>query len=226
MQVFVSRRDRNNALLWGAVLTVFSVVAFLAARQYAPFLTDPDGLRAWVEQFGLLAPLAFMLLQALQVVVAPVPGQVVVVLGGLLFGAVAGTAYSLAGATIGSAVVFWLSRTYGRRYVERVVAAPILARFDRFSDDQTLAALFVAFLVPGLPDDVLCFAGGLTESPLWKLISVSFLGRIPSYAFVSFIGVEIGNENLGTVLVLLAVFVVFAAVSYTYRGRIFRRFEG
>jgi uncharacterized membrane protein YdjX (TVP38/TMEM64 family) len=225
MQVFVSRRDRNNALRWLAVGAVVLVVGYAVARQYAPFLSDVDALRAWLEGFGVLAPLAFVCLQALQIIIAPIPGQVVVLLGGFLFGAVSGTMYSILGAALGSAVVFWLSRTYGRRYVERVVAPPIVARFDRLSDDRALLALFVGFLVPGLPDDVLCFVAGLTEISLWKLLVVSVVGRIPSYALVSFMGVELANENLLTVGVLLFVLVALAVVSYVYRDRIVGRFD-
>lgn len=226
IQLFVSRRDRNNALRWLVVLVLGFAVVYLVIRQYAPFLGDPDALRAWVEQFGILSPLAFVAVQAAQVVVAPVPGQVVVLLGGYLFGAVAGTAYSLVGATIGSAVVFWLSRRYGRSYVERVVTPGIVARFDGLTRDHVLTGMLVAFLVPGLPDDVLCFVGGLTDVRLWKLVAVSFVGRIPSYAFVSFVGVELANENFVTVLALTVVFIILAVLSYHYRDRFIDRFSG
>lgn len=226
MRVFVSRRDRRSALRWAAVLAVGLVVAYIAVRQYLPLLTDPMALRTRIEGFGVFAPLTFIALQTLQVVVAPIPGQVVVLAGGYLFGPVAGVTYSLVGATLGSAIVFWASRRYGRAYVERVVTPATLARFDGFTRDRTLTALFVAFLVPGLPDDVLCFVGGLTRVRLWKLVAVSLVGRIPSYLLVSVIGVKLASENVGTALALTVALGVLAAVSYRYRDRILDRLGG
>ena len=225
MQVFVSRRDRNRTLLWLVALLVGLGIAYVLLRSSLPALTDQEAVAAWLDQFGVLAPLVFVGLQALQVIVAPIPGQVVVLVGGYLFGAVAGTAYSLLGATIGSAVVFWVARRYGRTYVEGVVTPAMLDRFDRLAEDRVLPALFVAFLVPGLPDDVLCFLGGLTQTRLWKLVAVSFVGRLPSYAVVSLIGFELANRNLVFALGLLVVLGVLAVVGYVSRDRILGRFE-
>jgi uncharacterized membrane protein YdjX (TVP38/TMEM64 family) len=224
IRIFASRRDRDSALRWLAVLVVGAVAVALAAHRFAPALTDPVALRATIERFGILAPVAFVLLQALQVVVAPIPGQVTVLLGGYLFGVTAGTAYSLLGATLGSAAALWLARRYGRRYVERVVAPATLDRFDRLTEDNSVWVLFVGFLVPGVPDDVLCFVGGLTTVPLWKLVVVSAVGRVPSYLLVSVIGVELAGGNLAVALALAAGLGVLAAVTYLGRDRLLDRF--
>jgi uncharacterized membrane protein YdjX (TVP38/TMEM64 family) len=77
-----------------------------------------------------------------------------------------------------------------------------------------------------LPDDVLCFVGGLTRVRLWKLVAVSLVGRIPSYLLVSVIGVELASENVGTALALTVALGVLAAVSYRYRDRILDRLGG
>lgn len=223
MQIFVSRRDRNSALRWIVVLLVVLGLGYVAIDRYAPFLADPVALRAWVTGFGIWAPLVFIALQAVQVIVAPIPGQVTVLLGGFLFGAVAGTVYSLVGATIGSAVVFFLSRRYGRRYVERVVTPTVLSQFDAFTRGNALPAIFLAFLVPGIPDDILCFAAGLTDIDLWKLVSVSFVGRIPSFLLVSVIGLELANSNLLSALALAVGFLALVAITYRYRALLMRR---
>lgn len=224
-RVFVSPRDRNSAFRWVLALLVVLAVGYVAIHRYAPFLADPVALRTWVDGFGIWAPVAYVALQAVQVIVAPIPGQVTVLLGGYLFGALAGTIYSLIGATIGSAVVFWLSRRYGRRYVERVVTASVLAQFDGFTEGNALPAIFLAFLIPGIPDDILCFVAGLTDIRLWKLVTVSFVGRIPSFLLVSVIGVELFNANLLTALVLTVGFVALVVVTYRYRGLLLGRLE-
>ena len=226
MQIFVSRRDRRNALLWLLAIVLALVITYVAVQRYAPFLTDPAALRAWIDQYGVWAPIVFIGVQILQVVIAPIPGQVMGLIGGILFGAVAGTAYSLAGGTIGSALAFWLSRRYGRQYVERVVTPAVLERFDALGENHALLGIFLAFVIPGLPDDALCFVGGLTRIRLWKLIAVSFLGRIPSYAVFNLIGSELANENLVAVLTLVTVVGALTAITYRYRDQVLARLAG
>jgi uncharacterized membrane protein YdjX (TVP38/TMEM64 family) len=223
MSLFVSRRDRNSALRWLVGLAAALALAYLAVRRYAPFLTDAAALRAWIEGFGVWAPLAFVGIQALQVVVAPIPGHVTVVLGGYLFGALPGFLYSMVGVTVGSTVAFWLSRRFGRRYVERVISPAVLERFDGFTRGNALLGVFVAFLVPGIPDDVLCFLAGLTEVPLWKLVVVAVIGRLPSFLVASVVGAELAGDRLVTALALSGVVVAVAVVAYRYRDAIARR---
>lgn len=100
-RVFVSKRSRRRAVLYLLALLVVSAVVLLGVRELAPHLADPRGLRAYVRSFGVWAPVAFVFLQAAQVVFAPIPGQVFGFASGYLFGALAGTAYSVLGAAIG-----------------------------------------------------------------------------------------------------------------------------
>ncbi len=156
-------------------------------------------------------------------VVAPIPGQVTVALGGYLFGPLHGFVYSLVGAALRSAVAVWLSRRFGRRYVERIVTPAALEQFDGFTRENALVGLFVGFLSPGIPDDVLCFLAGLTELPVWKLLVVATIGRLPSFPVISFVGAELAGGRLATALALAAAVALLALASYRYRGYITRR---
>ncbi|WP_245708203.1 TVP38/TMEM64 family protein [Halobacterium jilantaiense] len=201
------------------VVVVFAGL-YLLVRQHLPFLTNGDELRAFVAGYGVLAPLVFIGLQAAQVLIAPVPGQITAFVSGYLFGGVLGTIYSLIGVTIGSAIAFWLSRRYGRPFVESVIQDDIMKRFDAFVDKAGLPSLFALFLVPGLPDDILCFVSGLTDIPLWKLITVMFLGRAPAYVLVNVSGASLADNNLSLTVALLIVVLGFSAWGVLRRDEI------
>ena len=220
MPVFVSRRARRTTILWGVALTLVLVAGYLLGRRYVPVVTDPLALRALVGEFGPWAPVAFVLLQAAQVVAAPVPGQVLGFVGGYLFGTLPGALYSLVGVTIGSTVAFGLSRRFGRRYVERVVTAETLDRFDGVAADNAPFALFVAFLVPGLPDDAICFVAGLTEVPIRKLVVIALLGRAPAFLLVAFVGSETATGGYAAAAVVTVALVALAIVGYLARDRL------
>ena len=73
------------------------------------------------QRSGRLSIFAFMLLQVLQVIITPIPGEVTGLIGGYLYGPMLGTVYSTIGLTIGSWIAFILARAYGLPLVERVV---------------------------------------------------------------------------------------------------------
>jgi len=211
--VFASAKARTHALVTLAVALALLAAASVGLREALPGLSDPAWLRAQILSYGPLAPLAFVLAQATQVVVAPIPGQVLAFVGGYLFGPVWGTAYSLVGATVGSAVAFALARRYGRPYVESVVTEEALATFDGLADREGRAALVLAFILPGLPDDAICFVAGVSSLPFWQMVGISLVGRVPGYVAVSYAGSRFAAADyVATSLVVAAVAVVAALV--------------
>lgn len=208
-----------------AAVAILGGVLFLVRAQ-ASWLTDPVAIRVWVRSFGPLAPAAFVALQAAQVVVAPIPGQVLGLVSGFLFGALAGTAYSLIGATVGSYVAFVLARRLGRPFVERVVGAESLTAFDRHAEQEGALALFLVFLVPGLPDDVICFVGGLTALSIPRMVAISFVGRIPGYAAINLAGAGFASDRVLEAVVVLAVLAVLSVGVYASRDRLLDRLLG
>ena len=213
MSVFASARHRRTFVLVAGVALLGVAGLSLLVGQYLPFLTNGAELRAFVDGYGAFAPLVFVGLQAGQVLLAPIPGQLTGFVSGYLFGGFLGTVYSLVGVTIGSTIAFWLSRRYGRPFVERVLRAEVMDRFDAFVDQAGLLSLFVMFLLPGLPDDALCFVGGLTEIDLWKLVAIMMVGRLPGYVLVNVSGASLATGDLR-----LAVALVLVVVGFTVWG--------
>jgi uncharacterized membrane protein YdjX (TVP38/TMEM64 family) len=214
MRVFSSARDRWRGLALLLVVAVFFLGLYVAARRYAPFVFDAAALRAWIAQFGLFAPLVFVLIQATQVVVAPIPGQVVALVAGYLFGPVAGTVYSLAGVLIGSAVAFSLSKRYGRSFVEDILHEDVIARFDDFVDTVGVPGLFAFVIIPGLPDDAICFLSGLTKWRLRTFLAVISVGRLPAYVLTVYAGGELASGRFLEGMALIGVVVALSAIGY------------
>jgi uncharacterized membrane protein YdjX (TVP38/TMEM64 family) len=213
---------RRAALLAAAALVV--VAALVAGgelvRSAVPALTDPAALAAFVHGFGVWAPVAYVLLQAAQVVLAPVPGQVVGFAGGYLFGAVPGTVYSLVGLTLGSAVAFWLARRYGRPWVGRLVGRERMDRFDDVVARDGRVAVFLLFLVPGLPDDALCFVAGLTDIRFPVLVALALVGRAPSTFLVALSGSSLAEGRLALFAAVTLVLVAVSVAGYLSRNAI------
>src|ERR1700704_5025270 len=85
-------------------------------------------LKRTLREWGVLAPVIFILLQALQVIISPIPGEATGILGGYLFGQWLGLFYSTIGLTLGSVVAFWIGRGLGAPYVKDLCNAQTLNR--------------------------------------------------------------------------------------------------
>lgn len=222
---FTSVRSRT----WTLVSVAAALGAFVLATAIVPWLvpelTDPAWIRARIEGYGPFAPVVFVLVQAAQVVLAPIPGQLLTFVGGYLFNTVYGAIYSLLGAALGSSIVFLFARRYGRAYVERVLTVETIAAFDGLVDRDGLFVLFLVFLLPGLPDDTICFLAGLTRLPLWQLIVVSVVGRVPGYVLVSYAGAQLASANYLETVGILALLALLSILAYWRKETILARFR-
>jgi uncharacterized membrane protein YdjX (TVP38/TMEM64 family) len=214
MKLFSSRADRRRGIAAAVGVAVLAVGLYVLVSRYASFLTDSEALRTWLDQFGVFAPIVFIGLQALQVIVAPIPGQVVALVAGYLFGPLAGTVYSLTGVLIGSTVAFSLSKRYGRSFVERVIHEDVIARFDGFVDTVGIPGLFAFVVIPGLPDDAICFLSGLTKWSLPTFIGVIAVGRLPAYVLTVYAGGQLASGRFLSAMALVGLVVVASAVGY------------
>lgn len=220
LRLFTTTQARRESLRTLAILLVLFATTTVLLRRSLTVLAEPTALREFILAFGILAPAVFVAVQALQVVAAPIPGQALGFVAGYLFGSLLGTGYSLLGAAIGTLVAVAISRRYGRPYVERVVHPPTLEAFDAACQRRGLLAIFVIFLVPGLPDDVVCFIGGLTTIGIRRLVAVSILGRLPGYLLVATAGNSVATGNYDQAALLVAIVAAASLLGWHSRRRI------
>jgi len=214
MRLFSSRADRWRGILILLLVSVAFFGLYLATRRYASFIYDAAELRMWIAQFGIFAPLVFVFIQAIQVVVAPIPGQVVALVAGYLFGPFWGTVYSLTGVLIGSTVAFSLAKRYGRSFVEDILHEDVVNRFDEFVERVGAPGLFAFIIIPGLPDDAICFLSGLTPLRLRTFIAVISVGRLPAYVITVYAGGELASGRFLEGMALVAVVIALSAIGY------------
>lgn len=174
-------------------------------------------LQALLTQAGWWAPLLYIGVYALATVLF-LPGSVLTLAGGALFGPWFGTLYSLTGATLGASIAFLLARYVMAEWVQQR-AGKHTAPLIRGIDDEGWR--FVAFvrLVPLFPFNLLNYALGLTRIPLWHYVLTSFICMAPgalAYTYLGFAGREglAGDETAlknGLIAMGLIVLVIYSA---------------
>ncbi|HYR70802.1 MAG TPA: VTT domain-containing protein [Candidatus Acidoferrum sp.] len=183
-------------------------------------------LKKTLRQWGILAPVIFMALQALQVIIAPIPGELTGILGGYLFGEWLGLIYSTIGLTVGSVAAFGVGRWLGAHYVRTLVSPATWDRMGFIVEAEGAILCFIIYLIPGLPKDMACYLFGMSPLPLWVFTLVSTLGRIPGTWVLSAQGAQTAAGNYLHVILLTAIVVAVALPLYSYRNRIVSWFRG
>lgn len=217
---FSSRRARRDFVIRAALVTAVLLAFTALIKIEFGFLLDPTEARNGVAQFGFYAPLVFILVQIIQVIVAPIPGQITALVSGYLFGIWKGTLYSMAGIAIGSLVAFQLSRMYGRPYVEKVLDDHVIDEFHRFAQKRGELALFIIFLVPGLPDDAICFLAGLTDIDIRKFLAILLVARTPSFFLSSLAGSSFATAQVKLGFAILVLGAMFSLAVYYWRNHL------
>ncbi len=155
---------------------------------WAEVFSSRENLRAFVEQFDPYVPLAFFVVQVVQVVVAPIPGNVTALAGGALLGLWGGFLISTAGLLVGSLIAFGLARFFGRPVVEALVEPRIVNKYIDTMANRHFVVLLAIFLVPFFPDDALCFVAGLSALPIPAFLLLVVLSRPPGMFVASLVG--------------------------------------
>ena len=176
--------------LYKLILNIVLIIGFLAGMvfvtiKYGPMVTEfarkPEQMRNTLNSFGWKGVLIFMLLQVLQVVVAAIPGEITQLAGGYIYGTWLGTLYSLSGIVLGSVLVFYVSRLLGYSLVKTFVSKKNLEKFDfMINSNKSEITMFLLFLIPGIPKDILTYLAGLTPIKPLRFFIIITIGRLPA----------------------------------------------
>ncbi len=189
------------------------------------YFLDTRRLRVFIASFGPWSTVVFVVFQALQVVFAPVPGEITGFVGGFLFGNIKGALLSTLGLTIGSLLAFAVTRRFGLKFVEKVVKKRYIDKFNFFVTHKGLYITFVLFLIPGFPKDSLCYLLGLTHMRLVDFIFMNLFGRFPGTLMLTLQGTAVKEGRYGQFFFLFAGSVAITVVLYFTRDHIVRFFH-
>lgn len=213
-----------------ALSTTTAALALTAGPDLWRFFSDGESLRMWAESQGAAAPVAIAGLVAAQIAIAVLPGEPVELAAGYVLGFWNGTAACLAGGLVGTLVVIAAVKSLGMKAVrtffseEKIGSVAWLRESKRFE-----LAMFVVFLIPGTPKDILTYIAGLTGSPWWKIALIATIGRIPSIVTSTLTASYAAQGDWGataTVAGITIALVALGAISYAFvsRKRKVRRF--
>jgi uncharacterized membrane protein YdjX (TVP38/TMEM64 family) len=196
------------------------VIAVLVAL-WAPVAqlgASPAAWRDWLEGLGPLGPVAFFLLNVAQIVVAPIPGYPVQILGGMLFGLIPGSIYTVGGMVAGGTLAAWLGRRLGRSWLEKRLGAETLAHWGAIARIDSFWTWWLILLIP--LGDIPYFFAGLSKIPLRRFALAILTSRGPFTVLIVWLGYRAAGLPLAGLALLMAALGLLLIFGFSQRRRI------
>lgn len=190
------------------------------------YFEDPVLIREWIKSYGDFSSVAFILLQIVQVIIFFIPGEVIQVAGGFIFGAFWGFVLSMIGIVLGSLLTFLIARTVGERILRKIIPDRHFVKLEALiNKPRNKLILFILYLIPGVPKDILGYVSGITPIGTKEFILISSSARIPGILASVFLGSKLYDKNYVMVIAAVLMVVIIFAVVIFYKEKIINKFK-
>jgi uncharacterized membrane protein YdjX (TVP38/TMEM64 family) len=190
--------ERKWTWITGLCLTAAALV-YIGVRwggEIVELVADPIAFRAWVDERGVWGGAVMVLIVALQILVALIPGEPFEFAAGYAFGAWQGMLLCMIGSFVGGCLAMLLARKFGMKLLHALFPKHDIENLEIFRNPGRLKMLtFLLFLIPGTPKDVLVYALGLTPMNIISGISLTCIARIPSILTSTLSGHAMGEQQ-------------------------------
>jgi uncharacterized membrane protein YdjX (TVP38/TMEM64 family) len=229
------KQKDNNATklsIQNIAVIVFIAVMTLVTLLCIPLinlLQTPDGrlqIKETVGKMPVLSVILYIILQAVQIIVAIIPGGPMQLLGGMLFGKLFGFLFCILGTLLGTVAVYYLVKLIGSPLVEAFVAKKNFKTLRILENQRRLEILvFVMFLIPGIPKDALTYLVPLTKLPAERFFVLSTVARAPAIFMSIMVGDSLSKGNFIQSVVFFLILVAIATIGVLYKDKVIGAFK-
>lgn len=229
--------EEKRGKLWKISLTLISVlvlavISIFSVKYLVPacrMLNSEQG-HVWIAEFmektGILAPLLFVFLMALQVVIAVLPGGPLEITAGMLFGGFWGTVLTVTGMLLGTLAVYGLVRKFGTKLVDIVIPEQKRRKFAILENQEKLAFwVFVLFLIPGIPKDLLTYIVPLTKMSAGQFLLLSTLARFPAMVSSVLMGSSLTKGRYWLCIAIACIAAILAFAGFYFKNSVLERHQ-
>lgn len=211
----IQQQKTIGLLAFIAFLVFCLVVGWFIGKPMLELVSEPEAFRAWVDAYGLWGKLIFIGMVFFQVVIALVPGEPLEIGAGYAFGAIEGVVLCVIGITLGSLLIFALTRRFGVRFVEIFFDQKKISSVKFLQDAKKRDLLiFLVFFLPGTPKDLLTYFVGLTDIKLSHYLFIVSVARLPSIVTSTVGGSALGEQRYLLAVIVFAVTLVISGLGW------------
>ena len=185
-------------------------------------LKDADNqqrFKEYIKNMGFKGWLALLTIQVLQIFIAFIPGEVVELLAGVLYGAWGGLLLCLLGISIASILIYYTVKLFANKYMIKYKEK--LKTYSFLNDPKQIHLyFFILFLIPGIPKDIFIYLAPFLPIKFSTFIVVSLIARIPSIISSTIVGDSFMKGNYVLSIVIFVVFAIFGTLGILFNDKI------
>lgn len=184
---------KRNIVILSTLFVLIILIGF--SIPFIKYIENAENLRKLLDSYGVLAPILFVVLIVIQVLVPYIPGEPFELLAGYMFGSIKGTILCLIGGSIASILIVLLVRKYGEKIINIFFDSKEHNKTKFLREKKYFYLYSILFIIPGTPKDLLCYVGGLSGFDLIPLLIITTIGRFPSIITSTITSDAIGDKN-------------------------------
>lgn len=221
--------DRGTILrLMMLLIFIVLVITFvILIWPHVSEITESGGLQKLIDQvrgFGAFGAIVLFAVQIIQVISGFIPSEMLAIVSGLIYGTWFGTLIVIAGCAVGTIIVFLIVRKLGAPFVRSMVPKKYLNKFNKLEQGERFYTfVFILFLIPGIPKDVLTYIVPLSSIPLPHFVAVATLGRLPELFAVICAASDIANGQYVRAIIIFSITAIVAIVGLIVYNRTAKR---
>ena len=192
-------------------------------------LEDASNLRnveQWLLQYKKESALIYIGAQILQIIICVIPGQALQVVAGYLYGFWIAFLLSMIGAFLGSVIVFYIAQFLGHDAMHILFGErKVMEMLDKINSKKGMLAVFVIFLIPGIPKDLCTYAAGISKMKIKPFLIISLIARSPGMMCSIAIGRQIMHGNYHSAIIIAVIVVILFIIGVLFRDKVFKFFD-
>lgn len=204
---FLNQIKKNKSYIVLVIIAIFFIfIGFEYYYRYSYILEDPEKTKEYITSYGNFSIYVFIFMQIIQVIAFFIPGEIVQIAGGYIFGTVLGSILSLTGISIGSSIIYFISNRFGKPFIEKFISEKRVNFVQKaLKLGSKKIVIFLLYLIPGLPKDILGYVSGISDINYKSYISYSTLGRVPGIVISAYFGSKMFEKEKTTIIVIATI---------------------
>lgn len=209
------------------IIAAVPVYILVFHQDWIAQMQDLDQVRRAIADYnGLEAPFIYIGAQIIQIIISVIPGQALQIAAGFMFGFPIALGLSVIGAAIGTVITYYLGKVLGRDAMHLLFGEDQINKYvERMNSRNAAAIVFLIYLIPGIPKDVVSYAAGISSMRLRPFLMLSLVGRLPGMIASLLIGKQIFEGDYHIAIIIAAIASITFILGVIFRKRLMARFD-
>ncbi|SHE31579.1 TVP38/TMEM64 family protein [Clostridium fallax] len=207
------------------LISVYLIIYFL--EDIIKIIKNPKILRDNILSYGSLSFVVFIFLQIVQCIFFfLIPGQIINITGGYIFGPYLGFLFSFIGLILGVSINYFIAFKLGKKYLMKLIPKKQHSKINKLlSLVDNNKVIFIIYLIPGTPKSLIPYICGLSGYNYKEYLIYSSMGRFPVVLVSSFIGSNIYGKNFKSLIILIVIILLGSFIGLTKGEAIANKFS-